>query len=50
MQNLVALANGKANADKDMTEVYSYVYFQTHSQQINVRDKANGKLIVSIRK
>lgn len=47
---MAALANGKSGADGDMTEIYSYVYFQTHPQQINVRDKANGKLIVSIRK
>ncbi|MDE1828726.1 MAG: hypothetical protein KGI25_00230 [Thaumarchaeota archaeon] len=50
MQNLVTLANGKTNADGDMTDLYSHVYFQVHAQQVNVRDKANGKLIVSIRK
>ncbi|HJU13495.1 MAG TPA: hypothetical protein VJ792_03480 [Candidatus Nitrosotalea sp.] len=50
MQNLVSLANGKADPDKDTVELMSYVYFQTHSQQVNIRDKANGKLIVSIRK
>lgn len=31
-------------------ELLGYVYFQVHAQQVNIRDKANGKLIVSIRK
>jgi hypothetical protein len=31
-------------------ELLGHVYFQVHPQQVNIRDKANGKLIVSIRK
>lgn len=31
-------------------ELLGYVYFQVHPQQVNIKDKANGKLIVSIRK
>lgn len=50
MQNLVALANGKTDSDGSMVELISHVYFQVHPQQVNIRDRANGKLIVSIRK
>ncbi len=50
MQNLVALENGISDPDKSTVELMSHVYFQVHPQQVNVRDKANGKLIVSIRK
>lgn len=50
MQNLIAMSNGKSNPDADMTEILSHVYFQVHTQQVNIRDKADGKLIVSIRK
>ncbi|MGI0045652.1 MAG: hypothetical protein ACREBB_00485 [Nitrosotalea sp.] len=50
MQNLTAMeikGTGDANT---AVEILGHVYFQVHSQQINIRDKANGKLIVSIRK
>ena len=52
MKNLVAIANGKNEnqVDGESVNLFGYVYFQIHSQQINIRDKANGKLIVSIRK
>jgi len=52
MGNLVALANGKAGSlvDGEAVDLFGHVYFQTHAQQINIRDKANGKMIVSIRK
>ena len=52
MKNLVAIANGKNEnqVDGEAVNLFGYVYFQIHSQQINIRDKANGKLIVSIRK
>jgi hypothetical protein len=46
------LANGKADSQVDVgaVEILGHVYFQVHAQQINIRDKANGKLIVSIRR
>lgn len=50
MQNLASLANGKSEVDGSLVEVISHVYFQVHPQQVNIRDRANGKLIVSIRK
>ena len=52
MGHLVALANGKADSmvDGEAVDLFGHVYFQTHAQQKNNRDKANGKLIVSIRK
>lgn len=52
MRNLVALADGKSDnqVDGEAVDLFGHVYFQTHAQQINIRDKANGKLIVSIRK
>ncbi|MDE1826647.1 MAG: hypothetical protein KGH99_04480 [Thaumarchaeota archaeon] len=37
------------NLDKAV-ELLGHVYFQVHPQQINIRDKSNGKLIVSIKK
>lgn len=49
MRDLVALTDGKSG-DEGMVELMSHVYFQVHAQQVNIRDKANGKLIVSIRK
>lgn len=50
LQNLVLLASEGKEFDKELIETIGHVYFQVHPQQINVRDKANGKLIVSIRK
>jgi hypothetical protein len=52
LRGLVALANGKADSQVDGTaiELLGHVYFQVHLHQINIRDKANGKLIVSVRK
>ena len=35
---------------QEMMDCLSYVNFEVHPQQINVRDKANGKIIASIRR
>jgi hypothetical protein len=50
--NLAAVAEGKADsqASGEVVEILGHVYFQVHAQQLNIRDKANGKLIVSIRR
>ncbi len=50
MQNLVALSSGKSDVNDGLTELMGYVYFQVHPQQVNIRDKANGRLIVSVKK
>ncbi len=50
MQNLISLTDGKSDVNKELVELLGHVYFQVHSQQVNIRDKANGKIIVSIRK
>ena len=52
MHSFVALGLGKNNSEVDgeIVKALSHVYFQVHSQQINIRDKANGKMIISIRK
>ncbi len=50
MRSLVVMGLGKSDVDKELTEILEHVYFQVHPQQINIRDKTNGKLIVSIRK
>ena len=52
LRSLAAVADGKADsqAGVESVEILGHVYFQVHPQQINIRDKANGKLIVSIRK
>ena len=50
MQNLVSLADGKSGVDSEAVRIMSHVYFQVHPEQVNIRDKANGRLIVSIRK
>lgn len=52
MHNLVDIGLGKNNQqmDGEAVGVLGYVYFQVHAQQINIRDKANGKVIISIRK
>ena len=50
IQNLISLANGHADTGNDLVEMMSHVYFQVHPQQVNIRDRANGKIIVSIRK
>ena len=33
---------------QELMDCLSYIYFEVHPQQINVRDKANGKIIASI--
>lgn len=35
---------------QELMDCLSYIWFEVHPQQINVRDKANGKIIVSIRR
>lgn len=35
---------------QELMECLSYVNFEAHPQQINVRDKANRKILVSIRR
>lgn len=50
MKNLISLTDGKSDVSKELVELLGHVYFQVHSQQVNIRDKANGKIIVSIRK
>jgi hypothetical protein len=35
---------------QELMDCLSYVHFEVHPQQINVRDKANGKMIASIRR
>ncbi|MDE1862553.1 MAG: hypothetical protein KGI33_06550 [Thaumarchaeota archaeon] len=50
MRDLVLLADGRAGADGEDVLVMSHVYFQVHPQQVNIRDKSNGRLVVSIRK
>ena len=50
MKNLVTLSGGGSGVDDRLVELMGHVYFQVHSQQVNIRDKANGKIIVSIRK
>jgi hypothetical protein len=41
-------ANGEVN--QELLNSLNNVYFEEHPQQINIRDKANGKLIISLRK
>ncbi|MFZ1077493.1 MAG: hypothetical protein WAN47_08720 [Nitrosotalea sp.] len=52
LRGLVELKmNKKDDAEMEKAvELLGHVYFQVHPQQVNIRDKANGKLIVSIRK
>jgi hypothetical protein len=48
LRSLAALEGGKAG--EEVVEILGHVYYQVHAQQINIRDKANGKMIVSIRR
>jgi len=52
MRSLIAmgLGNNDDKVDIEVVKTLEHVYFQEHPQQINIRDKANGILIVSIRK
>ncbi|MCL4436320.1 MAG: hypothetical protein M1503_03015 [Thaumarchaeota archaeon] len=36
--------------NQELLNSLNNVYFEVHPQQINIRDKANGKLIISLRK
>ena len=40
--------NGEVS--QELMDCLGYVNFEVHPQQINVRDKANGKMITSIRR
>ena len=48
MRSLIEL--GYPKSDQETIESVGYVRFDVHPQQINIWDKANGKLIVSIQK
>ena len=52
MRSLIAMGLGRneSELDTEIVKTLEHVYFQKHSQQINIRDKANGTLIVSIRR
>ena len=52
MRSLIAMGLGKNDREVDggVAGILEHVYFQVHPQQINIKDKANGRLIVSIRK
>lgn len=52
MHSFVAMGLGKNISDVDgyIVKELAHVYFQVHSQQINIKDRANGKMIISIRK
>ncbi len=52
MHSFIAMGLGKSDSelDKEIFRVLAHVYFQVHPQQINIKDRANGKMIVSIRK
>lgn len=40
--------DGKVN--QEVLDSLNNVYFEVHPQQVNIRDKKNGKLIISLRK
>jgi len=53
LKALIAIgATGSLDGEisQELMDCLSYVNFEVHPQQINVRDKANGKIIVSIRR
>ena len=37
-------------ARHELLNILDFVHFEVHPQQINVRDKANGRIITSIRR
>lgn len=50
---LVAMGTtGKVDGEvnQELLDSLNKVYFEVHPQQINIRDKENGKLIISLRK
>ena len=52
LRNLVALSDGRKEKEVEAksVEILGHVFYQVHAQQINIRDKANGKMIISIRR
>ena len=48
MRALIEL--GYPNPDPETIESMGHVHFDIHPQQINIRDKANESLIISIKK
>ncbi|MDG6996314.1 MAG: hypothetical protein JRN52_10360 [Nitrososphaerota archaeon] len=44
------LSSGGSKPDPEMVDNLSQVIFSVHPQQINVRDIANGQIIVSVRR
>ena len=52
LKALIAIGTGSIDGkvSQELIECLSNVNFEVHPQQINVRDKANGKIIASIRR
>jgi hypothetical protein len=48
MLKLVELANPRSNSIQESFDCLTNVAFIIHPQQINIRDKTNGQIIVSI--
>ena len=48
MKDLISV--GYPDPDAETAESVGYVHFQVHPQQINIRDRTNEKLIISIEK
>ena len=42
------LSTGNSKVDPELVDCLSHVVFAVHPQQINIRDLANGEIIVSI--
>ncbi|MDG6998306.1 MAG: hypothetical protein JRN15_04235 [Nitrososphaerota archaeon] len=42
------LSTGNSKTDQELVDCLSHVVFAVHPQQINIRDLANGEIIVSI--
>ncbi len=51
-KELIALSATRKGGDvsQELSDYLSNVRFEVHPEQINVRDKANGNMVVSIRK
>lgn len=47
---LELLSSGGSKPDPEMIEYLTRVVFSVHPQQINIRDLANGQIIVSVRR
>ena len=42
--------NVDGEVNQELLDTLNKVYFDVHPQQVNIRDKENGKLIISLRK